>query len=307
MANMEPNDRMLIYEPISILFSDYAHKLRYVWMPEGTAATQGVDGEILGFPDGTVIIKTFYYDNVLPANERRIIETRVLYKELGEWKFAEYVWNEAQTEATLDLAGSNTLVEFINDSGEEQLVNYRIPAEAQCFTCHKLGETTIPIGPKPQNLNAVLSYPDGSSDNQLMKWYEAGYLTQEPDISAINTVVRWDNPNEDLELRVRSYLDINCAHCHREGGHCDYRDIRLAFSESDEEENLGICVNTQEFIDGTQRFIVSPGSEARSAMFYRMNTLNEEIRMPLLGRTVQHVEALELIETWINQLEGECD
>ncbi|PHI21208.1 hypothetical protein CEQ90_04090 [Lewinellaceae bacterium SD302] len=307
LAEMEPNERMLAYAPISTLFSDYAHKSRFVWMPEGTSASQGEDGRILNFPDGTVIIKTFYFDNVLPANERRIIETRVLYLDAGDWKFAEYVWNDAQTEATLDLSGSTTLVEFTNEEGDEQTVNYRLPAEAECLTCHKSGETAIPIGPKPQNLNADYTYPDGSSGNQLMKWFEAGYLSQEPDLSAITTVVPWDDPVHDLELRVRSYLDINCAHCHREGGHCDYRDIRLAFSESGDAENQGVCVNTQEFIDGSQRFIISPGRQERSAMFFRMNAIDEQFRMPLLGRTVQHTEGLELISTWISQLAGECD
>lgn len=306
-SEMNPNEGMLLYEPISTLFSDYAHKIRYVWMPEGASANIEEDHRILDFPDGAVIIKTFYYDNVLPTNERRIIETRVLYKENGEWKFAEYVWNDEQTEANLDLSGSNTFVEFTNDANEVQAVNYRIPAEAQCLTCHKMGEAAIPIGPKPQNLNADFDYPDGSTSNQLMKWYAEGYLSAEPNPASINTVVKWDDPALDITLRVRSYLDINCAHCHREGGHCDYRDIRLGFNESDNAEALGICITPQEFLDGTQRFIVNPTIPSKSAMFYRLNSTAEEVRMPLLGRSVVHQEGLEMIESWINQLDDNCD
>lgn len=308
MANMAPNTGLLAYEPISTLFSDYAHKLRFVWMPEGTSAEDsGEDHNIFNFPDGTVILKTFYYDNVQPANERRLIETRMLYKEAGAWKFADYVWNDEQTEAVFDLGGSTTPVAFIDDNGAEKTVNYQIPAEAQCLTCHKRGDDPSPIGPKPQNLNAEYAYPDGSSGNQLTKWFEAGYLNEQLDLDQINTVVKWEDASLDLELRVRSYLDINCAHCHREGGHCDYRDIRLGFNESTNPTALGVCVTPQEFLNGTQRYIVNPGTPSKSAMYFRLNSTAEEVRMPLLGRTVRHDEGVEMIESWINQLTQDCD
>lgn len=307
MSDLETNEGLLEYEPIATLFSDYAKKLRQIWLPAGTTTTRTTDGRILEFPDGAVILKTFYYDNVMPTGQRRIIETRLLYKEAGQWKFAEYVWNDNQTEAVLQLNGGTTLVEFMNDAGEIVTVNYRIPAEAQCLTCHKMGETAIPIGPKPQNLNALYQYPDGSVANQLRKWHEVGYLAEPPATESILTVVDYNDPSQDLEERVRSYLDINCAHCHREGGHCDYRDIRLAYSESATAEALGICVTPQEFLDGNQRFIVTPGNIDKSALYYRLASNQEEVRMPLLGRTIRHEEGLTLIENWINQLEQECD
>src|SRR5690606_24423098 len=39
MKNLEPALHVLPYEPSSALFSDYAHKKRFVWMPPGTKAT----------------------------------------------------------------------------------------------------------------------------------------------------------------------------------------------------------------------------------------------------------------------------
>src|SRR5579862_6747328 len=41
------------------LFSDYAHKLRTVWLPRGTHAERV--GNTIRFPVGTVLTKTFFY------------------------------------------------------------------------------------------------------------------------------------------------------------------------------------------------------------------------------------------------------
>lgn len=307
LREMNPNEGLLEYEPISTLFADYAHKTRYIWLPPDTKASYQGDGRVVDFPDGTVILKTFFYNTVLPANNKRIMETRMLYKEAGEWKFAEYIWNEDQTEATLDLRGRNVPLEFIDDAGNERSVVYRIPSEAECLTCHKSNGEATPIGPKPQNLNADYTYPDGSRMNQLSKWQAAGYLASDFDANNIQTVVRWDDPDQDLYLRVRSYIDINCAHCHTAGGHCDYRPIRLAFEESADEVNMGVCVTPDDFLGSSLVNIVSPRNTNKSALFYRLNSTAEMVRMPLLGRTLIHDEGLALIETWINQLTTVCD
>jgi hypothetical protein len=53
--------------------------------------------------------------------------------------------------------------------------------------------------------------------------------------------------------------------------------------------------------------IVSPGSFIRSVLHFRMATVEEEYRMPLLGRTLVHQEAVDLIEEWITLLEIDCN
>ena len=159
MSNLDPVYGVLPYELNSNLFSDYAHKKRFIWMPDGQSAEYINDYSVLDFPVGTVLIKNFYYDNVLPAYNTVIIETRLMILKVDGWVFANYVWNDEQTEASFDLNGSNKAFNFILES-ETQSVNYRIPAESKCFTCHKSidAETALPIGPKPQNLNKIYNY-----------------------------------------------------------------------------------------------------------------------------------------------------
>lgn len=304
LAELKPNARVLPYDMITPLFSDYAKKQRFIWMPQGRAAQYVSDTEVLDFPEGTVMIKTFYYDHVQPSDTRVIIETRLLYKKNGEWKFADYIWNDEQTEATLDLEGANKSIEWIDESGELRQVDYRIPSEAECFTCHKINASPTPIGPKPQNLNKSITYTDGPN-NQLEKWVETGYLNDDyPD--DINTVVDWTDETQSLENRWRAYVDMNCSHCHREGSHCDYRPIRLAWNETSDPLNLGVCVTPEEPIQPQLIHIISRSNVNRSMMYYRLNSTEEQYRMPLLGRSMIHEEAITLLEQYINSLNPVC-
>jgi uncharacterized repeat protein (TIGR03806 family) len=305
MVALQPVQGVLPYEVITPLFSDYALKKRFVWMPSGVQASYAGDHQALDFPDGAVLIKNFFYHNVLPGNATRVIETRLLYKRNGQWAFAEYVWNEDQTEAHLDMNGSFTQVDWIDEGGDQRTVNYRIPSGGECFTCHKQGLDPVPIGPKPQNLAMSMPYTDGVMD-QLVKWTSVGYLA--PGMpSVMDKVVRWDDPSAALDERVRAYIDMNCAHCHAEGSHCDYRPMRFAYTETADPVNLGVCVPPDEELLPALTHIVSRGNVERSMLHFRLNATDESVRMPLLGRTVVHEEAVELIEEWINSLTPSCN
>jgi len=306
MKDQKPAAGVLIYEPASSLFTDYAHKKRFIWLPKDTKATYEGDDKVLNLPVGSAIIKNFYYDNVqntTPIGSTRIIETRIMIRKATGWIFAEYVWNTAQTEAYLDMTGSNTTIEWKDNNNITHVVDsYRIPSDQQCMTCHKFNEQPIPIGIKPQNLNYNFSFSSGIK-NQLAKWIEVGYLENNLP-TTISSTVNYEDTTKPLDLRVRSYLDINCAHCHQTNSHCDYRPMRFAFSETTNITNMGVCVSTQDMADFPPALgkIVNPNNINRSMMYYRLNTDNESYRMPLLGRTEIHAEGVALIEQWINSL-----
>lgn len=303
MSDLEPVFGVVPYKPISSLFSDYAVKTRFIWMPNNVTASYNGDHEVLDFPEGTILIKNFYYENVQPGNTKRNVETRLMILKEGVWLFANYVWNEAQNEAFFDLSGSETEVIWIQD-GVEKTVDYRIPAESQCLTCHKSIFESIPIGLKPQNLNGTYPYLEGAK-NQLIKFAEVGYLDEMPP-SNISTVVNWEDSSESLNDRVRSYFDINCAHCHSDYKHCDYRPMRFAYNESSDPVNLGVCVEPDTNIPPFTK-IVNPGDLETSVLHFRFSTTEERFRMPLFGRTLVHEEAVELVEAWITSLENTCD
>lgn len=302
MKNQIPSLNVLPYEPASSLFTDYALKKRFVWMPPGTNATFNGENKVLELPVGSVLIKSFYYNNVVPNNTTRIIETRLMIRKSTGWIFAEYIWNDEQTEAFINTVGATTSVSWTDEAGTIKTVSeYRMPSETECLVCHKIETTKIPIGIKPQNLNTNFTFSTGSQ-NQLQKWIDVGYLENNMPATIASTV-NYKDTSKPLVERVRSYLDINCAHCHSELGHCNYRPIKLSYSESTTSANLGICVTPDDFIAPANK-IISPGNVQRSLMHLRMNSTDVSVRMPLLGRTVVHEEGVQLIKDWINSIEN---
>jgi uncharacterized repeat protein (TIGR03806 family) len=309
---IEPAYGVLPYEPISSLFTDYAVKERFVWVPVGETASFDQNNKSLDFPTGSALIKMFYYNNVLPTNTTKIIETRVMVKTQNGWDFAEYVWNEVQTEAFLETTedGGYTEVNWLQD-GQERFVNYRIPAKQQCVICHSNDFETVPLGIKPQNINSFLTYDDGPS-NQLQKLIDFGYL-EDALPSNITTVVDWEDASNSLEQRAKSYLDINCGNCHIDGGQGDYRAIRLGYTDTlNNDENAGVCVEGDTPIPvGGGTFItklIAPEDSENSIIYYRMSVTGDEAyKMPQFGQSLVHTEALALMEDWINSINQSCD
>lgn len=308
LKDLQPAQGVLPFEPASVLFTDYAKKKRLVWMPKNTKATYNTDTKILELPVGAALIKTFYYDNVQnvsPVGATRIIETRVMIRKSDGWMFANYIWNAEQTEAYYNMAGSITQVTWKDELNVTKSANYKIPEISQCQTCHRSPQETsfIPIGIKPQNLNFNYNYATGSK-NQLEKWIEVGYLEDGFSLpSSSNTVINYNDATQPLELRVRSYFDSNCAHCHEVGKYCSYRPMRFAFASTVLQSNMGVCVPTQDLSDyPLLDKIVTPNRVDRSMLFFRVNTIEENYRMPLHGRSIVHEEGVALIRDWINSL-----
>lgn len=304
ISDLNPVYGVLPYDLNSALFSDYANKKRFVWMPKDSTSKYVNDYTSLDFPVGTILIKNFYYDNVLPNMNTKIIETRLMIKLEDDWTFANYEWNEAQSDATFTT--QSKFVSFDWElNGITKSVNYKIPGFPECFTCHNKYGTPLPIGPKPQNINRDYLYSDGTK-NQLVKWVEQGYLDANFP-SEINSLVNWDDETQPLDLRVRSYFDINCAHCHSDESYCEYASMRFEFNKTQDINNLGVCVESVFYINPSITHIVKPGSVENSALFFRINSDEDQYKMPLIGRTINHDEGINLIEEWINSLTPSCN
>lgn len=308
LKNLIPSNKVIPYEPASSLFTDYALKKRFIWMPDGVKATFDADDKTLNFPVGTVLIKSFYYNTVQPNNTTKILETRLMIRKSSGWVFAEYLWNDDQTEANLVTgtdftSGSSKNLTFKKENNDVMTIDYRIPSESECYACHKLDNKPIPIGVKPQNLNTAYSY-SGGVKNQLQKLVDEGYLVSYP--SNIVSTVNYKDTSKPIDIRLRSYLDANCAHCHQQNARCDYRAIRLSFSKTTNLTNMGVCVLADEPIDASLQKIITPGNHNKSVMSFRLNSVNESNRMPLLGRTIVHDEGVALLNQWINSLNQNC-
>ena len=87
MNLLEPNERVLPYDLNSTLFTDYAHKARFVFVPKD-ATVSYQENDALDLPVGSCYIKNFYYpfDFRDEKKGRKIIETRLLIHRENGWK-----------------------------------------------------------------------------------------------------------------------------------------------------------------------------------------------------------------------------
>lgn len=303
LKNHNPNPGVVPFEPISQLFTDYALKKRFMWMPQGVKANYAGDHNTIDFPVGAVLIKTFYYDNVQPGNVTKIIETRLMIKKPEGWIFANYIWNDSQTEAVLNNNGGNIALSWI-EAGVPKNANYRIPSESECHTCHKSNEINVPLGTKPQNLNKSFNYANNTK-NQLQKWRDMGYLNANYPAN-ITTVVNYKDDSQPLELRVRSFFDINCSSCHNDTGHCNYMDLRMDYKDTHILSNMGVCEEPIQdlapWLGYSPTHIIKPGDPTNSNLIQRMRSEESHLIMPLIGTSIRNEEALILIENWAQQL-----
>lgn len=326
----ELNDGVVSYTLNTPLFSDYALKLRTVWMPDGASANYAAEGP-MEFPVGTIISKTFHYekaegftdatfrvlkvdressldpDGRLKLDNYVLIETRLLVRYDNSWKALPYVWNNAQDEAFLEVAGDIRKMVHV-DSGTTEEFIYVVPDANQCAGCHVTNHASKqlrPIGPKAWQLNRNYDY-DGITANQLEYWEDSGRLTGLPDHRP--TGVNWFEPGDaTLEQRARAYLDINCAHCHNEAGAADTSALDLDLN-TPVGRDFGICKPPVAVGRGSgdRPYDIYPGRAEESILLYRMQRTEPDIAMPELGRSTVHVEGVAVLRDWIAMMGGEC-
>ena len=311
-SEQKPAKGVLPYSLNTPLFTDYAEKLRFVKLPENQTVAYNAT-EVLEFPVGTTIIKTFYYPNDFrkPELGRKLIETRLLIHEEDGWKALDYVWNDEQTEAFLEVAGDTKDVSYIDANGKKKKHEYAIPNINQCKGCHNRNEKMSPIGPSARQLNGVFQLAVGggqssikSTDNQLVAWQKMGILANLPAIETVPKAAIWNKPETgSLDERARIWLDINCDHCHRKGGPAQTSGLNLSIHETDPIA-YGILKTPVAAGrgSGNKKYDIVPNKPDESIIVYRMESTDPGIMMPEVGRKTTHKEGVELIKEWIKAM-----
>ena len=329
-ARFELNAGVIPYDLNTPLFTDYALKLRTVWLPEGTSASYNDTSE-LDFPLGTIISKTFHYEKAedwsatsasvvkadresgldghgqLDLDDYVLFETRLLVHYDDGWRAFPYVWNAAQDEAFLEVAGDARKIELVGEAGRSEVV-YIVPDANQCGGCHipdHSAKELRPIGPRAWQLNRPYAWW-GDTTSQLMHWSKAGLLTGLSDTPPLG--VRWSAPGDATrEQRAKAYLDANCAHCHSATGSADTSGLYLNI-EAAVDRVYGICKPPVAVGRGSgdRPYDIYPGKPDESILLYRMQHTDPAIAMPELGRSAVHTEGVEVISDWIAAMNGDC-
>lgn len=298
-----PNAGVTPYGLNTPLFSDYAEKDRFVYLPPGRAAAYAGEG-LLDLPVGATLVKTFAYPADLrrPGEAVRVVETRLLIRKASGWTALAYVWNAEGDEAVLKRAGARFPVGFVDLGGVRREIEYAVPNANQCKECHSLNGQIAPIGPKARNLNGDFAYAEGA-ENQLAHWSRLGLLTGAPPPAETPRAARWDDAAQPLEARARAYLDANCAHCHNPAGIASNSGLFLTLEEQ-RPSALGVGKRPVAAGRGSGNLEVSiaPGRPDESILIYRMASTEPGVMMPELGRTLTHAEGLDLVRRYIASL-----
>lgn len=256
------------------------------------------------FPSDAVLVKTLSLqtDATQPDSWKRL-ETQVLHYDQDTWRAYNYIWNDEQTDATLaESEGFDRLIDIQDPEapGGKRQQRWHFASRSECILCHTTRAGSI-HGFKPDQVNREQNY--GSvTDNQLRTLDHIGLFEQPlPD-----TWPRMINPHDEsatLEQRARSYLHVNCAHCHRRGGGGSSA-MELPIEIPLKKTNMISARPTQGTFEIHGAQVVAPGDPFRSVMYYRMSKLGRG-RMPHFGSNVVDEQGIALIRDWISSIPAE--
>lgn len=300
--NLIPSAGLIPYDLVVAFWSDGASKLRWASVPKGQIHFSPT-GE-WRFPDGTVFVKTFALstDERDPSIKRRL-ETRVLVRDSAGGVYgAVYKWRADGSDADLLSTSLTEAIPIRTATGDVRQQTWYYPSRKDCLECHNASAGGV-LGVKTRQMNRPFTYSSGVTDNELRTWNHIGLFApgfKDEELATFPKLAAADDTKRSLVDRARSYLDANCAQCHRPGGTVAYFDARYD-TPLDKQELIDGPVLIDEGIDKPR--IIAPHDIWRSIVVMRMNTVGD-IKMPPLARETIDQKGVALLREWVISMPG---
>jgi glucose/arabinose dehydrogenase len=290
LAPPEPAPGLLPYDVNVSQWTDGASKRRWLALPEGRRIGFRPTGE-WSFPAGAVFVEEL-------SRERRL-ETRLLVSDGAGGGFgAAYRWKPDGSDAELVEEGETWEVE---PGGKAR--PWYSPAPLECLSCHSPAAGFV-LGLSTRQLN-LASCDDGL--NQLERWALRGLFERPPrleDLGNMQRLVPLRDDRAPLGVRVRSYLDANCAGCHRPGGAGrGFLDAR--FDTPPAEQHLVDAPLIAGDLGIREARSISPGEPSRSMLLERVRRRGDPFKMPPVGSLAPDHEMIRVLSDWIGELRAE--
>jgi len=256
------------------------------------------------FPAGTVVLKTLSLDVTAKGRTGpRRIETQLMHYDGDAWRGYGYRWNNDQTDAVLvDSAGVDAHFQVTDRSGSQasKRQTWHFASRVECVRCHNPWSGHV-LGVNPSGLDRP-NPGNSTGTSQLASLSKLGLFS--PPVSGSKTPSQVDpyDKTQSTERRARSFLHVNCSHCHR----LHAGSAVLAYMHND----LSLAATrmldskpTQGTFGIRDARIIAPGDPLRSILYLRVSKLGRG-RMPHIGSEVVDRVGADLIGDWITELPG---
>jgi PA14 domain/Chitobiase/beta-hexosaminidase C-terminal domain/Bacterial Ig domain len=256
------------------------------------------------FPAGTVFVKNFdlIVDETNPQAPRHRLETQILVRDTqGGVYGVTYKWRPDNSDADLLTTGLNEDIIVTNATGVSTRTWY-YASPSDCLTCHSHVAGYV-LGVNTRQLNRSFTYPaTGVTDNQIRTLNRLGLFSpaiNEGVIANYSKLSPLTDATASLEERARSYLDANCAQCHRPGGVGNY------------DASYDTRLKNQRIVNAPAAFpllghdnadIVRPKDVRHSVLWLRIGSTEPTVKMPPLAHTLIDTNAVNVVRDWINSL-----
>ncbi|QDT04679.1 Soluble aldose sugar dehydrogenase YliI precursor [Rubripirellula lacrimiformis] len=304
LTTLSPNPGVAAYHPRATMNRDGASAQRVFGIPgDGKIAARQRFGQYV-YPEGTVFANTISRDVITDGGvtKRVRVETQILAFDGLNWDPYSYRWDDEQQDATLvDATGDRRQLTVPDVRLGKRAYTHQFGSRSQCLVCHhvyNLGALSF----RPDNLTGTPTSAVGDSDgfDHWSQLVDAGYV--EPFKAKIDlAMVNPHDPSADLELRARSYLEMNCAACHRPAGGSTAA-IRVQWGNPMDQTEMLNATPLQGGFGLDDPKVVVPGHPQRSVLMYRTATLGPG-RMPKLVAHEPDFAGAKLLWDWIESME----
>lgn len=306
---LTPAPGLYPYQPHAPLWSDGAHKQRWLGLP--VAPNPGQPGPIQlpvrsdaswQLPRGSVLVKHF----ALPGAAGDVpVETRIMHLRPDGWHFYSWHWPDGGNDAIWRPGGGGSRVVELGN-GKTQTWDY--PTTAQCRQCHTAagGESGQVLGLQSDQLAGPFAFGSKSAP-YVATLNAAGFFATaqtEADAKPMPVVAEVaageSGPDAaDPSAAARALLHSNCAPCHRPGGGAP-SDMDLRWQTESAAMGIWNAPPQSGDLDGQASAIAVPGNPQASALWLRVHAPpGSPLAMPPLGTRIASEQLRKLVGEWI--------
>jgi glucose/arabinose dehydrogenase len=255
---------------------------RWIALLSGEKLGVDADGQFV-FPKGATVVQHFTVEKTGAP-----FETQVLwFTGPRTARAAAYRWSINAKDATLVEDG-----EILPLPGNSKRFWFSPGAEHELNLDLTVAGFVLPLNIRQLNCH-----------DQLQQWSERGWFDGSLSVAKLTAVPKLaalDDSTASPELRVRSYLDVNCATCHRPGGPSRGNfDARLTTPFASQKLINGDLVAGDLAIPGAR--VIVPGHPEKSVLLQRL-LRDDAFRMPPVNVNHEPQPVVPLLEEWIRSL-----